>query len=160
MRHFLALAVMAVGCGAQLQPHVAVRPASVAVSPDIASAAARAVIDARYGVDHSVSTDTVIFGRVEQLNDAHWITNRWERGWTVIPVSAQTSFRVAAIVEYPRPGEVSVRIVGLATTGDSRFDGIEGPIQSGDPRMPSWADDRVARMQIAVNHVLRKYAVH
>lgn len=154
MRHFLALAVVAVGCGAA-PPPPSVHPAAVAVSPDAAVAAARAVIDARYGVDPSIGNAHTIVGRAEWLNDAAWLANRWERGVIIQPMANESWFRIVAVVEHPRPGEVAVRVIGLAANGDQRFDGLEPYIASGDPRMPRWADYRVAILQAVINKRLR-----
>jgi hypothetical protein len=159
MRQLFALAVVLAGCGSAA-PHAVVRPAAVDVSPSLAAAAARAVIDVKYGVDPVGTSDHKILGRAEWLNDAAWLAAKWERGIIVQPIGMMAWFRVVAVVENPRPGEVAVRIVGLTSGLAQRFDGLEGVIQSGDPRMPAWADDRVARLQLAVNHVLRQYAVH
>src|SRR5205085_4653483 len=79
MRHLLALAVVAMGCGAA-PPALTVHPAEVAATPDVAVAAARAVIDARYGIDPSAGNDHVIVGQAEWLDDAAWLAHRWERG--------------------------------------------------------------------------------
>jgi hypothetical protein len=159
MRHLFALAIVLAGCGSAA-PHAVVNPAAVDVSPKLAAAAARAVIDVKYGVDPHGSTERQILGRAEWLNDTAWLAAKWEHGVGVMPTMTAGWFRVVAVVENPRPGEVSVRIVGLTSGDAQRFDGLEGVIQSGDPRMPRWAEDRVARLQLAVNHVLRRYAVH
>ena len=153
--------VIAVGCGAA-PPAPVVNPVAVAVSPDIAASAARAIIDARYGVDPNAGTDRVIVGRAEWLDDAAWLANKWEHGVLMTPTSAadETWFRVVAVVENPTPGTVDVRVVGVASTGDERFDGMEPYIKSGDPRMPRWADRRVALMQYVINKRLRAYVVH
>jgi hypothetical protein len=155
MRHlYLLAAVLVVGCGATPAPPV-VHPATVAMSPQDAAAVARQVIDARYGIDPSAGNDHVIVGRAEWLNDATWLSRRWEHGVIVRQLSPEGWFRVIAVVENPRPGEVAVRVVGLAATGDERFEGMEEYITSGDPRMPQWADVRVALLQAAINKKLR-----
>jgi len=158
MRKLLALVVLA-GCGSAA-PHIAVRPAAVEVSPVMAARAARAVMDVKYGVDPHRGDDHTIFGRTEWLDDAAFLVAKWERGKTVVPMSTATFFRAIAIVESPTPGQVAVRIVGETSTNGERFDGLEGPIQSGDPLMPQWAEERVAHLQLAINQVLRQYAVH
>jgi hypothetical protein len=161
MRHLFAPAIVlvAVGCGAAPPPPV-INPVAVNVSTDVAASAARAIIDARYGVDKSAGTERVIVGRAEWLDDANWLANKWEHGVLIHPMSAETWFRVVAVVENPTPDSVDVRIVGVASTGDERFDGLEGYIKSGDPRMPRWAERRVAIMQYVINKRLRQYAVH
>ncbi len=159
MRQLITLAVVLAGCGAA-PPAPLVHPASVAVSPGLASAAARAIIDVDYGVDPGSTTDRVIVGRSQWFNDIGWLEAKWEHGVAVLPMTSAAWFKVVALVEYPHPGEVAVRIVGLTSGNAERFDGMEGVIQSGDPRMPAWASDRIARLQIAMNSVLRRYAVH
>jgi hypothetical protein len=163
MRLFFAPAIVAiaVGCGAA-PPAPVVNPVAVNVSPDVAASAARAIIDARYGIDPNAGTDRVIVGRAEWLDDNAWLANKWEHGVLMTPTSAadETWFRVVAVVENPTPGAVAVRIVGVANTGAERFDGMEPFIQSGDPRMPLWANRRVALMQYVINKRLRQYAVH
>ncbi len=150
---YLLAAVLVVGCGAA-PPAPVVHPAAVAVSPQDAAAVARQVIDARYGVDPGAGSDRIIVGRAEWLNDAQWIARRWERGMIVRTFNPEGWFRVVAVVENPRPGEVSVRVIGLAANGDERFDGLEEYIVSGDPRMPRWADNRVAVLQLVINKKL------
>jgi hypothetical protein len=159
MRTYLALALVAVGCGAA-PPARTVHPASVAVTPDVAAATARAIIDDRYGIDPGATSDRVIVGRTEWLDDTAWLATKWERGFIVKSPFGNSWFRPIAIVEYPRPGEVAVRVVGVTSTGASRFDGLEPYVMSGDPRMPRWADSRVAVLQAAINRRLRTYAVH
>ena len=156
MRHlYLLAAVVVVGCGAA-PPAPVIHPAAVAMSPQDAAAVARQVIDARYGIDQGASSnDHIIVGRAEWLNDAHWIARRWERGMIVRQFNPEGWFRVVAVVENPRPGEVAVRVIGLAANGDERFDGLEEYIVSGDPRMPRWAETRVAVLQAVINKKLR-----
>jgi hypothetical protein len=154
MRHLLAVALVAVGCGAA-PPAPLVHPAAVAVSPDAAAAAARDVIDAHYGVEPTAGGPRMIVGKAEFLDDQMWIMNRWERGWHITPSAPSSWFRVVAFVENPAPGEVAVRVVGLAANGDQRFDGLEEYIQSGDPRMPRWANYQVAVLQAQINKKLR-----
>ncbi|HTJ43609.1 MAG TPA: hypothetical protein VL463_16000 [Kofleriaceae bacterium] len=150
---YLLAAVLVVGCGAA-PPAPVVHPAAVAISPQDAAAVARQVIDARYGVDPGAGSDRIIVGRAEWLNDAQWIARRWERGMIVRTFNPEGWFRVVAVVENPRPGEVAVRVIGLAANGDERFDGLEQYIVSGDPRMPRWADNRVAVLQLVINKKL------
>lgn len=158
MRHLFALALVAVGCGAA-PPTPTVHPIVVNVAPGVAADAARNVIDARYGVDPHTGTDEVIVSRVEWLDDTQWEANRWERGWSSVPMTAETWFRVIAVVEHPTPSQVAVRVIGVASTGNERFDGMEPFIATGDPRMPGWADYKVALIQAAINRQLRN-AIH
>jgi hypothetical protein len=154
MRHLLAVALVAVGCGTA-PPTPVVHPASVALTPEAAAAAARAVIDAHYGVEPTAGNARTIVGKAEFLDDQMWIMNRWERGWHITPSAPSSWFRVVAFVENPAPGQVAVRVIGYAANGDQRFDGLEQYIQSGDPRMPRWADYQVAVLQAQINRTLR-----
>jgi hypothetical protein len=157
MRHLFALALVAVGCGAAPTPTV--HPVVVQVAPDVAADAARKVIDSRFGVDPHTGTADVIVSRVAFMDDSDWISNRWSRGWSSHPMISETWFRVIAVVEHPTPSQVAVRVIGIANTGDERFDGMEPYIASGDPRMPRWANLQVALMQAMINKQLSN-AVH
>ena len=158
MRHLFALALVAVGCGAA-PPTVTISPALVQVDSDTAAAAARKVIDSRYGVDPHTGTSDVIVSRVQFQDDSEWVSNRWSRGWSSSPSISESWFRVIAVVEHPTPSLTAVRVIGIANTGDERFDGMEAFISSGDPRMPRWANLKVAIVQAAINRQLRN-AVH
>jgi hypothetical protein len=162
MRNVLALALTLVtaGCGAAPRP-AHVTPRSYVTTPARAAAVARAVLDVHYGVDSTATTERAIVGRAEWFGGTAELVQKWERGWTVIPIGVATTwFQPVAVVEAGPTGEISVRVVGRTSTNSERFEGLDGYIVTGDPQMPAWADQRVARLQSAVNTVLGKIATH
>jgi len=160
MRNVLALALILVtaGCGAAPRP-ASVTPQSYATTPSRAAAVARAVIDVHYGVDPNATTERAVVGRAEWFGGTAELAKKWERGRTVVPVGVATTwFQPVAVIESPQPGVYAIRVLARTSVNAERFEGLDRYIESGDPQMPAWADQRVARLQRSVNTVLAKLA--
>jgi hypothetical protein len=145
----LALIVAGAGCGSASPP--AAHPTAYATTAGTAAAAARAVIASRYGVDDAASTPGRIVSRIDWLDDAsRWAAQR--RIQPGEPTSRTTSFQVIATIEPAGPGQVAVRVEGIVAGSDARLPG-QGPatIETGDARMPPWADARVDAVRVAID---------
>jgi len=154
----IALIVAGAGCGSASPPPPA-HPTTFATTANFAAAAVRAVIESRYGVDDLASQPGRIVSKVDWLDDASlWAAQR--RITPGEPTSRTTSFQVIATIVPVGEGQVTVQVKGIVAGSDARLPG-QGPatIETGDARMPPWADDRVDQVRDAIATRLRAHAV-